>query len=175
MTTNVQASERHAATRSRMITWRDPARARFAMRPYDGLERLRAIKRGDVAPPPAAELIGMTIDDVERGRVVFSVVAHEIHENPMGTMHGGIIATLADTAMGCAVSSLLPAGASFTTLELSTRFLRAITQATGVVHCEGVVVHAGGRVATAEARVYDDAGTLYAHATSTCYIDRGTR
>src|SRR5262249_44454457 len=108
----------------------------------------------------------------ERGRTVFSIVADELHENPMGTMHGGIVATLVDTAMGCAVSSRLSVNESFTTLELSTNFVRAITRVTGRVHAEGRVVHAGGRIVTTEARVYDDAGDPYAPAKSTCLILR---
>ncbi len=156
--------------RSRTITWTDPARVRFRLRGLDGYEQLTSIKCGDAPPPPVAALLGFSLDELERGRTVFSVVADEVHENPMGTMHGGIVATLVDTAMGCAVSSTLPTNAAFTTLELSTNFVRAITQSTGRVHAEGRVVHAGGRVVTTEARVYDDAGMLYAHATSTCLV-----
>ena len=103
------------------------------------------------------------------------MLADEVHENPMGSMHGGIVATLVDTAMGCAVSTRLPAEAGFTTLELKTNFVRAITQATGRVFAEGTVVHSGERVAMTEARVHDSNGTLYAHATSTCLILRGGR
>jgi len=161
--------------RSRTITWSNPARAREQLQGLDGYERLVAMQRGDVAPPPAIALLGLSLDEVERGCTVFSVVADELHENPMGTMHGGIVATLVDTAMGCAVSSTLSADAVFTTLELSANFVRPITQATGRVHAEGRVVHEGGRVATTEARVYDDAGTLYAHAKSTCLVHRGAR
>jgi uncharacterized protein (TIGR00369 family) len=161
--------------RSRTITWTDPARARFQLRGLDGYERLVAMRRGDAAPPPAVALVGLSLDEVERGRTVFSIVADELHENPMGTMHGGIVATLVDTAMGCAVSSTLAADASFTTLELKTNYVRAITNATGRVFAEGKVVHSGGRVATTEARVYDESGTLYAHATSTCMISRARR
>jgi uncharacterized protein (TIGR00369 family) len=117
----------------------------------------------------------MSFDTLERGRTVFSLVADEMHENPMGTMHGGLVATLVDTAMGCAVSSMLPVDASFTTLELSTKYIRAITTATGTVYAEGRVVHQGGRVASTDARVYDDSGTVYAHATSTCLISRNRR
>jgi uncharacterized protein (TIGR00369 family) len=158
--------------RSRTITWTDPARGRFKARALNGLERLVAIQRGELAPPPAAALLGMQLDEVAAGRTVFSILADEIHENPMGTMHGGIVAALVDTAMACALSSLLPADAGFTTLELKTNYVRAITQSTGRVHAEGSVVHSGGRVATTEARVYDDSGALYAHATSTCLIMR---
>jgi uncharacterized protein (TIGR00369 family) len=117
----------------------------------------------------------MRIDEVEPGRAVFSMVSEEVHENPMGTMHGGIVATLVDTAMGCALSSQLPAGDAFTTLELKTNFVRAITPSTGRIYAEGSVIHSGGRVATTEARVHDTNGTLYAHATSTCLILRGPR
>ena len=161
-----------ARPRSRTITWSDPAETRVQLDGLDGYERLAAMQRGDAPPPPAVALLGMALDEVERGRTVFSLVADEMFENPMGTMHGGIVATLVDTAMGCAISSTLPADAGFTTLELSTNFVRAITATTGRVHAEGRVLHGGGRVATTEARVYDDNGTLYAHATSTCLIIR---
>jgi uncharacterized protein (TIGR00369 family) len=167
-----QSSE---GVRSRLITWTDPARARFRGRSLTGYERLVAIQRGELAPPPAAALLAMRLDEVDPGRTLFSMMADELHENPMGTMHGGIVATLVDTAMGCAVSSMLPAGASFTTLELKTNFVRAISQTTGRVYAEGRVVHSGGRVATTEARVHDDNGALYAHATSTCLISRSGR
>jgi len=158
--------------RTRTITWTDPARARFRLRGEDGLTQLRAIMRGDAAPPPAAALLGMEITEAERGRVLFSLVADEIHENPMGTMHGGIIATLVDSAMGCAVASMLDAGVGYTTLELKINYVRPIVRTTGRLHAEGRVVHFGGRVATTDARVVDDAGTLYAHATSTCLVIR---
>jgi uncharacterized protein (TIGR00369 family) len=159
-------------TRTRTVTWTDPARARFQLRNLDGLARLQAMKSGAAAPPPAVALLGLQLDEVQKGRTVFSLVADEVHENPMGTMHGGVVATLVDTAMGCAVSSTLPANDGFTTLELSTNYVRPITMATGRIHAEATVVHRGGRVATTEARVYDDAGTLYAHASSTCMIIR---
>jgi uncharacterized protein (TIGR00369 family) len=161
--------------RTRTVSWTDPSRGRFLLRGRDGLERLRAIARGEAPPPPALALLGMELDEVERGRVVFSLVADEIHENPMGTMHGGVIATLVDSAMGCAVSSMLPADAGFTTLELKTNYVRPIVQTTGRVRAVGRVVHFGGRVATTEAQVLDDHGTLYAHATSTCLVSRAER
>jgi uncharacterized protein (TIGR00369 family) len=170
--TALPISQYQEGVRTRTITWTDPARGRFALRGKDGLDQLRAIARGDAAPPPIAAVLGFTIDEVERGRIVFSVAADEMHENPMGTMHGGIVATLVDSAMGCAVFSMLPAGTAYTTLELKTNFVRPIVQNTGVVRAEGRVVHIGGRVATTEARVVDADGTLYAHATSTCLIMR---
>jgi uncharacterized protein (TIGR00369 family) len=165
----------HDGVRSRTISWTDPARSRFRGRMLNGYDRLVAMQRGELSPPPAVALLGLHLDEVTPGRTVFSMLADEIHENPMGTMHGGIVATLVDTAMGCALSSLLPSDAGFTTLELKTNFVRAITQATGRVYAEGTVVHSGGRVAMTEAKVRDDSGALYAHATSTCLIMRGAR
>ena len=156
--------------RSRTITWSDPERVRRDYDGHDGFERLAAIQPGDAAIPPAAALLGLAIEELQRGRVVVSIVADEVHENPMGTMHGGVIAALVDTAMGCAVMSTLPADRTFTTLDLSTNYVRAITKTTGVIYAEGAIVHAGGRVNTAQARVYDAAQNLYAHATSTCLI-----
>ena len=164
----------HEGVRTRTVTWTDPAQSRFRGRGLSGYERLQAIQRGELAPPPAAALLGLELDRVEPGHVVFSMLADEVHENPMGKMHGGIVAALVDTAMGCAVSSRLEADAGFTTLELKTNYVRPITQATGRVFADGSVVHAGGRVAMTEARVHDANGTLYAHATSTCMILRGT-
>jgi uncharacterized protein (TIGR00369 family) len=166
---------RSTDVRSRTIMWTDPARTRSRSRSLSGYERLVAMQHGELAPPPAATLLGMVLDEVEPGRTVFSMLADELYENPMGTMHGGIVATLVDTAMGCALSSQLSADAGFTTLELKTNFVRAITPATGRIYAEGTVVHAGGRVATTEARVHDANGALYAHATSTCLILRGAR
>jgi uncharacterized protein (TIGR00369 family) len=165
----------HEGVRTRTVTWTDPAQSRFRGRGLNGYERLQAIQRGELAPPPAAALLGLELERVEPGRVVFSVLADEAHENPMGSMHGGIVAALVDTAMGCALSSRLDADSAFTTLELKTNYVRAITQSTGRVFAEGTVVYSGGRVATTEARVHDAHGTLYAHATSTCMILRGTR
>jgi uncharacterized protein (TIGR00369 family) len=161
--------------RTRTITWSDPAESRSRGRDLSGYERLTAMQRGEIAPPPAAALLGMHLEEVEPGRTIFSMRAGEVHENPMGTMHGGIVATFVDTAMGCALSSQLGANEGFTTLELKTNFVRAITPATGRIFAEGTVVHSGGRVATTEARVHDADGTLYAHATSTCLILRGPR
>ena len=173
--TRSQGAQSQDGVRSRTITWTDPAQSRFRGRGLTGYERLVAIQRGELAPPPAATLLGLQLDEVEPGRTVFSMLADEVHENPMGTMHGGVVAALVDTAMGCALSSRLPADAGFTTLELKTNYVRAITQATGRVYAEGTVLHSGGRVATTEARVSDANGTLYAHATSTCMILRGAR
>ncbi len=136
-----------------------------------GLEVMQAIAAGELPGAPIAELLGFEPVDVEDGRVVFAAVPERRHENPLGTVHGGLAATLLDSAMGCAVHSTLPAGVAYTTLELKVNFTRPITADTGRILCEGTVVHRGARVATAEGRVYAEAtGKLLAHGTTTCLI-----
>jgi uncharacterized protein (TIGR00369 family) len=109
---------------------------------------------------------------VQPGRVIFEITPSEMHYNPIGSVHGGVAATLCDSACGCAVHSLLPAGSYYTSLDLSVKFLRAITASTGRLRCEGTVTHLGSRTALAQATLCDDAGQLYAHATSSCLIVR---
>jgi uncharacterized protein (TIGR00369 family) len=136
-----------------------------------GLEILRALAAGELPAPPIAELLGFEPVEVEEGRVVFAAVPAAKHYNPIGTVHGGLAATLLDSAMGCAVHSTLPAGVGYTTLELKVNFTRPITSETGRILCEGTLVHRGGRVATAEGRVFVEAtGKLLAHGTTTCLI-----
>lgn len=137
-----------------------------------GIQYLRAIQTGELPPPPIAELLGMYMTEVDEGRVVFSVEPAEYHYNPLGTVHGGVTATLLDSALGCAVQSMLPPGTGYTTLELKVNYLRPLTSKTGMVYSEGKIIHVGGRIATAEGRVTDASGKLYAHATTTCILLR---
>ena len=139
------------------------------------LELAKEMIDGRRQPAPIAALLGFRLTAVAPGRATVELAADERLANPMGTLHGGVMCDIADAAMGMAFASTLDEGETFTTLELKINFVRAITQATGRVHAEGSVVHSGGRVATIEARVHDDSGALYAHATSTCLILRGTR
>jgi len=164
--TNLQAN------RTRTITWEDPTEAVQTGKTISGIAFLRAMQSGEFPPPPFAVLIGMWITEVSEGRVVFAAEPSESHYNPLGTVHGGVIATLLDSALGCAVQSMLPAGTSYTTLELKVNYLRPITTKTGTVYAEGKIIHLGGRIATAEARLTDADGKLYAHSTTTCIILR---
>lgn len=159
--------------RTRIVTWDDPAIGAGAARTMPGIEYLRAMARGDLPGPPIAALLDMRIAEIAEGRVVFTVEPAEYHYNPIGVVHGGLACTICDSAMGCAIHSTLPAGAGYTTLELKVNLVRPLTRETGPVRCEGRTIHVGGRVATAEARVVDAAGKLYAHATTTCMIFRG--
>ena len=136
-----------------------------------GLEAMHAIRAGDAPAPPIAELIGFDLVEVGEGRAVFAFDPAERHYNPLGTVHGGIAATLLDSAMGCAVHTTLREGEAYTTLELKVNFTRAITTDTGRIVCEGKVLHRGSRVATAEGRVIAErTGKLLAHGTTTCLI-----
>ena len=136
-----------------------------------GLELLRAIAAGNAPGAPIAELMGFEPVEAEEGRVLFAAVPGPHHYNPIGTVHGGLAATLLDSAMGCAVHTTLPDGVGYTTLELKVNFTRPITTDTGRVLCEGTVVHRGGRVATAEGRVLAERdGKLLAHGTTTCLL-----
>lgn len=165
-------SESETGARTRTTRWEDPRPGARAARSMSGMEYLQAMGRGDLPYPPILETLGLAVESVEEGRVVFSTVPAEFQYNPIGTVHGGVLATLADSAMGCAVHTTLPAGAGYTTLELKVNFLRPVTLESGPLRCEGTVIHAGSRVALAEARVTGLAGKLYAHATSTCMILR---
>jgi uncharacterized protein (TIGR00369 family) len=124
----------------------------------------------EIPHAPIAELVGMELVELGEGRATFALDPAERHYNPLGTVHGGIAATLLDSAMGCAVHTTLSDGERYTTLELKVNFVRAITEATGRAVASGSVIHRGGRIATAEARLADGDGRLLAHGTSTCLI-----
>ena len=158
--------------RTRTITWENPTVSAKKGRAMSGLDYLRALQKGEIPPAPIAVLMNMSIAEVEEGRVVFTAEPAEYHYNPIGTIHGGFAATLLDSSLGCVVHSMLPAGVGYTTLEIKVNYLRAMTSNTGTVYCEGKIIHLGGRIATAEARVTDATGKLYAHGTTTCIILR---
>jgi len=158
--------------RSLTISWHDPRALAEAGRALSGIEFLRAIRDGRLPAPPIAELLGFRLVEVDTGHAVFEIQPGEQHFNPIGVVHGGIAMTLLDSAMGCAVHSHMPAGAAYTTLEAKTNLVRAVTAETGVLRAVGKVVNLGSRVATAEGRLVDAAGKLYAHATTTCLVLR---
>ncbi|MFJ4806149.1 PaaI family thioesterase [Streptomyces murinus] len=136
-----------------------------------GLELMRWVQSERPADLPSiGRLLGMRFDEVEHGRVVVSLDTRPDFANPLGTVHGGIAATLLDSAMGCAVHTTLPAGVGYTTLELKVNYIRAARTDGQTLKAEGTVIHAGRRTATAEGKVLDDQGKLIAHATTTCIV-----
>jgi uncharacterized protein (TIGR00369 family) len=158
--------------RRREASWEDPRITAEAARRMPGIEFLRAIVRSELPRPPIAALMGFELSEVEEGRAVFTGAAGEHLYNPIGMVHGGFAATLCDSAMGCAVQSTLPAGVGYTTLELKVNFVRALTDGSGVIRCVARVIHAGRTSAVADSQVFDGAGRLCAHATTTCLILR---
>lgn len=135
-----------------------------------GLDYLRGILSGEFPAAPIAATLNFAPTEFEHGRAVFEGLPERYTYNPLGTVHGGWAATMLDSAMGCAVHTTLPPFPAYTTIDLSIKLVRAITDRVGKLRCEAQIVHAGGSVVTAEGRITDEAGALYAHGTTTCLV-----
>jgi len=135
-----------------------------------GLEMMQAMLRGEIPFAAIARTLDFTLLSVSPGVAVFQGRPLAQHLNPLGTIHGGWIATVLDSALGCAVHTMMPAGRSYTTAELSVNYVRAVTPQVQRVRAEGKVIHCGRQLATAEARLVGPDGKLYAHATTTCLV-----
>jgi uncharacterized protein (TIGR00369 family) len=159
--------------RTRSVSWEDPAAMAAAGLKLTGLQCIQGIIDGTLAPPPIAELLGFTIVEADEGRAVFAMEPAEWMYNPIGSVHGGIAATILDSCMGCAVHTTLEAGIAYTTTDLQVRYIRAMTEQTGRVLAEGRVIHRGKRTATAEGRLFVESDErLIAHGTTGCVILR---
>jgi uncharacterized protein (TIGR00369 family) len=156
--------------RERTITWSDPKLAADAGRGMTGLDLMRGLRDGTFPAPPFAELVGVSVAEVEEGRIVLRMTPAEYHYNLTGTVHGGILATLLDSVMGSAVHTTLPLGRAYTSLEIKVNYVRAVTGDSGELTAEGNVVHSGRRSAVAEAKVLDAKGRLCATASTTCLV-----
>jgi uncharacterized protein (TIGR00369 family) len=156
--------------RSRTYSWSDPAEHADLIGRRTGLELLQAMARGELPAPPVMHLIDMAGMEVEEGSVTVYLMPQEFHYNPLGSVHGGVLSTLLDTAAACSVHTTLPAGVGYTSQDLNVKFLRPVTVASGRVTCRGTVLQRGRRTALAEARMTDEQGRLVAHATSSCLI-----
>ena len=139
-------------------------------RSLSGLEFFRQMMAGTIPPPPMVSLLELRMVEAEEGRVVFAGTAAEAFYNGMGVAHGGFVATLLDSALGCAIFSTIAKGEAWTTLELKFNLVRPLTKDTGPVRAEGRLIHRGRTVATAEGDLKDRAGKLFAHATTTTMI-----
>lgn len=140
------------------------------LRSLDGIDLFRGIIAGDLPGAPIAELMNMWVAEAEVGRVVFAAQPTKQHYNPIGSVHGGFSGTMLDSAMSCAIQSTLKKGMGYTTLEYKVHLVRAISDQIGPVFCEGKIVNVGSRIGTAEGRITDSQGRLYAHGTTTCMI-----
>lgn len=135
-----------------------------------GMEFFEAVFAGVLPQPPIGQTLDFVPIHMEPGVAIFQGRPQRHHYNPMGTVHGGWFAAMLDSAVGCAVHSTLAAGKSFTTLELKVNMVRPLSDAVPLVRAEGRLIHTGRQVATAEGRIIDASGKLYAHATTTCLI-----
>lgn len=168
----VQSQAQAEPARSRTYTWSDPVATAAKAASLSGMELFAEMAAGRIAFPPIGDTLDFEGLSFEEGRVRFQLTPKEFHYNPIGAVHGGVFATLLDSACGCAVHSMLPAGVLYTSLDLTVKFLRPVLVGTGPITAEGTVVHLGRRTALAEGRITDAAGKLYATATSSILVMR---
>lgn len=135
-----------------------------------GLEFFRRVASGELPLPPLVTLLGFRLTEAAPGRIVFTAEPREEYYNGIGVIHGGWSAALLDSALGCAVNTMMPAGKVFATLELNVNLTRPLYHHVGPLRCEATVLHVGNRTATAEGRIVDRHGKLYAHGTTTCIL-----
>lgn len=156
-----------ASRRERLVEWQAPGPVAKAAAAMSGLDAMRAIRDGVLPPPPMARLIDFRMRVAEPGRIVMELEPHEGLENTIGLMHGATAAALLDTAMGCAISTMLPAGQGAVTLDLKLTYLRPLSVRSGTISAEGKVIKLGRQTSYAEGFVRDGSGDLAVHATAT--------
>ncbi|HEY4459925.1 MAG TPA: PaaI family thioesterase [Pseudonocardiaceae bacterium] len=164
------ADEVPHGARERTYKWDDPLQLAAAANTMTGLEFLTAIADGMLPPPPVMTTTGIRAVEFGDGRAVFELKPAEWQYNPIGSVHGGVLTTLADSALGCAVHTKLGIGRGYTSLEQKINFTRAVTVSSGPLRCVGEVITIGRRVATSEATITDHKGRVVGHASSTCLL-----
>ena len=170
-----QTAQTLAAWQAREAGLRAVMRTRGLAKPEDlaprsGLQFFEAMLRGEIPYPPISETLDFLVVEAAHGRVEFQGRPLFAHYNPLGSVHGGWIATLLDSAVACAVHSTLPPGKAYTTVELKVNYVKALTERVPLVRAIGQIINVGGRIGTSEGRLVGPDGTLYAHATTTCLI-----
>ena len=156
-----------ASVRQRVVDWQAPGPAAKAASAMSGLEAMQAIRDGILPPPPMARLIGFRMAVVEPGRIVMELEPDESLENTIGLLHGATAAALLDTAMGCAISTMLPAGQGAVTLDLKLTYLRPLSVRSGTIKAEGKLIKLGRQTSYTEGFVRDGKGNLAVHSTAT--------
>ena len=156
--------------RKRLVAWDDPAVGAAAMPGMSGLDYLHSMLGNRLPPPPMGELLNMTLVEAAPGTATFTCHPDESHYNPIGAVHGGLVCTLLDSALGCAVQTTLPKGVGYTSIEIKVNYLRSIRAGGGPLTCIGVVSKAGSRVAFADGTVTDASGKLVATATGSLLV-----
>jgi uncharacterized protein (TIGR00369 family) len=156
--------------RERTFQWENPLEGAKQALQMSGLDYLQAMNDGKIPFPPLLHTLDFKPTHLEKGKVIFSFQPQEFHYNPIGSVHGGVISAILDSAMGCTLHSILEAGSGYTTLELKVNFLKAVNTKIEELHAVGKIIHAGGRTALVEAKLIDKDNTVYAHGVSTCLI-----
>ena len=161
--------------RERTFTWDAPAATMAKIMGRDPIEWLHAMMRGEVPAPPAAHLMGFTIEEAEIGHVAFSMRAEEWMSNPVGVVHGGMTATILDTVITLAVQTKLPPEKFCTTVDLHIQLVRSVPPDSRIIVAHGYAVHVGRSIGTARGEAFDEDGRLIATATGTFSILEATR
>jgi uncharacterized protein (TIGR00369 family) len=156
--------------RQRLVEWEDPAPGVAVMPTMSGLDYLRAMIAGELPPPPIASLMDMTLVEAAPGTATFICEPDESHYNPIGTVHGGLVCTLLDSALGCAVQTTLPQGQGYTSIEIKVNYLRPVLAGSGRLTCVATVTKPGNRVAFADGVVTDASGKTVATATGSLLV-----
>ena len=156
--------------RERVYSWSNPLEGVELSKDLSGLDYLRAIKRGEAPASPLIHTLDFSMGELEAGSVGFYFEPQEFHYNPNGSVHGGVITAILDSAMGCTLHSLLPKGMVYTTLELKINFLKMVRANSGVLTATGKMIHLGNSTPLVEASLTDESGKKYAYGVSTCML-----
>lgn len=156
--------------RERRYSWENPLEGVELSKTLSGFEYLSAIKNGEVPASPLINTLDFSLGELEKGKVSFWFEPQEFHYNPNGSVHGGVITSILDSAMGCTLHSLLPKGMVYTTLELKINFLKRVHTKSGVLTATGNMIHLGNSTALVEASLTDSEGKKYAYGVSTCML-----
>lgn len=159
-------------TRTRTYEWKDPLENLKKASQMAGLDYLQAINAGDIPLPPLSKTLEFGKAEISHGSVAFNFEPQEFHYNTLGTVHGGVITAILDTAMGCTLQSTLPAGILYTTLELKVNFVKAVTVKSKSLTAKGSIIHTGKSTAVIEGKLVDGEGKVYAYSTCTCLLLR---
>lgn len=167
---NSPAAETGTTWREAVVRWQDTSEALAVLPTLSGIDYLRKMAAREMPGAPIAGHFDMDLAEVEPGTVTFTCQPNESHYNPIGAVHGGLVCTLLDSALGCATHTLLPAGMGYTSIEIKVNYLRPVTKASGPLRCIGKVTKPGRRVSFAEAEVLDNAGRTVATASGSLLI-----
>lgn len=156
--------------RETVVRWNDPAEGLELLPHLDGIDYLKKMAAGEIPGAPIAGHFQMELVDVDHGSVSFRCQPDESHYNPIGGVHGGLVCTLLDSALGCATQTTLPAGTGYTSIEIKVNYLRGVTRDSGPLTCVGRVTKPGRRVAFAEGEVLDSDGRTVATASGSLLV-----